>query len=781
MVGPPSHEDPSSQQFSTLASTVQWGSTSTATEEVARSKKKTKPSSAIWNYFDQSDRGRQCIFCKKFLASSQMYQSTAAESHLLQCKVFESKNVDALHELVIKHAECRTQIGKQKSMQQRIAALKTTYAERWSERSTGQQTIIESSDRCTRKRKEQVDQRILDFVYETASPFTIVDDPSFHSLIKSLNCAYPHLPSRREVGSVRNIERKFQEVRRKVELEIERWSSITLAFDGWTSVSHDTLINVVYQSLNGQAFLAGSHNLTLERSTTKKIIECLQPYLEKEDKPYRFEDGESKICGLCSDSASNMRATRKHFEKVCSVGNEGCRFHSMDLVAKKFFEGSAFMRSTCSLVNFLSDWIRSRSWINASGREIAESGPQFQFASIVTCSHTRKLSLCRVMDRLCTSRATISYLLDKNFNNRFGKAAKADKEAADNIMRMTGSENFIQEIAKVKVRMWHALEVIVKLTRGLEYIQRLSESSTTTRSYLYMNVFHMKRYANSLRIPTEFKFLKTSFVNCVEEETRKYTASDLISLLLDPRRCEVIIEKGQRRKIETVFSKDYELWSQSLLDLNKLAEKIKDEDPLYASVQDKDKLSEDIRRQVHLFDSRLEKPNIEPIFESALYLHPWAWWRFHGRKEKEFIYLYPLAKRSLGMAVTSSGVERINSQYLKVHSKLRNRLGAEKAYMLAYIYINSRQLREMKQPLPAEGTFSDIQRKWEIMKEEGIEEDVEEESDVDDYADCDKTETEYKKIEYDEEESSSSQSADEEQSPESSDISQEISDVLNDL
>ena len=45
----------------------------------------------------------------------------------------------------------------------------------------------------------------------------------------------------------------------------------------------------------------------------------------------------------------------------------------------------------------------------------------------------------------------------------------------------------------------------------------------------------------------------------------------------------------------------------------------------------------------------------------------------------------------------------------------------------------------------------------------------------------DKTETEYKKIEYDEEESSSSQSADEEQSPESSDISQEISDVLNDL
>ena len=99
--------------------------------------------------------------------------------------------------------------------------------------------------------------------------------------------------------------------------------------------------------------------------------------------------------------------------------------------------------------------------------------------------------------------------------------------------------------------------------------------------------------------------------------------------------------------------------------------------------------------------------------------------------------------------------------------------------------MNSRELRTQKPPWPTTESFSEIEQQW-LRFAEDLEADLEESAlrdtdlDVEEYldfeGDYEKTEVaEYKKVEYDEE-----------QSPESSDIisqdiSQEISDVLNDL
>jgi len=63
---------------------------------------------------------------------------------------------------------------------------------------------------------------------------------------------------------------------------------------------------------------------------------------------------------------------------------------------------------------------------------------------------------------------------------------------------------------------------------------------------------------------------------------------------------------------------------------------------------------------------------------------PIAWW--HSQSERLTDRLFTLFDQLLSAIASSAGVERVFSTFGPVHSKLRSRLGIEKAGKLVFVY-----------------------------------------------------------------------------------------------
>ncbi|XP_050710213.1 uncharacterized protein LOC126994981 [Eriocheir sinensis] len=87
---------------------------------------------------------------------------------------------------------------------------------------------------------------------------------------------------------------------------------------------------------------------------------------------------------------------------------------------------------------------------------------------------------------------------------------------------------------------------------------------------------------------------------------------------------------------------------------------------------------------------KAELPPFQPYMFSAHSLNagPLAWWLSLGKIVEDKNYFSDLVRKLFTTTASSSGVERIFSSFGLVHSKLRNRLGIEKAAKLVFIYKN---------------------------------------------------------------------------------------------
>ena len=744
--------------------------------EALAKRRRTKPVSSVWDEFLKREDGTSCVHCGTKLNDSQGKQTTAAETHLLFCQRFEKANSDVLRELVMKHKGGNTSVTRTKTVFNRVEHLLETYSEKWKGCADSRQSKLHKGDSCTRSRKDEIDKKLMAMFYEEGLSFRLIESPGLQQVIQTLNTSYPIQRglTRKQIGSLKHIEEYYEATMKRVHAEIKNWPTITVACDGWKSISGRSILNICMVGLQGSAFLVASIDMSSKRCTAENLTAAVKPYLMQRGECFE-ENGVSKIVGCCSDNASAYRKTRESFAQL-GFGSENCHFHVIDLVASKFFKSSPMIELLCMVVNWVCDFINMRPWVNAAGQELNKAMP---FKRIVTMSSTRKMSQTRVMARLLYSRAAISFLFNSR-SERFANSSKEVKEEAERIRTMTATDEFEQDIQGKTIKFWKVLWEIVQITRGLEHVQRLYESSACSRSTCYMHLMHLEQFVKKKKInETE---LKKDFLSCLGNEREKYMKRDLISVFLDPRRSETIERKGLKRKVDTVF-RDYMLWADAIDQVVQLGLSLRESESSYKIFSDAHCLGQAVRKQAHELDNDMQQLVVDRKFDSGLHVHPLNWWLRYGKEM--YPLLYPIARITIGLSVTSSGVERVNSMYLNVHSKNRNRLHQRKAFLLSAIYVNSRELRTQKPPLPATESFSEIEQQW-LRFAEDLEADLEESAlrdtdlDVEEYldfeGDYEKTEVaEYEKVEYDEE-----------QSPESSDIisqdiSQEISDVLNDL
>ena len=651
------------------------GSQSQSGVSSGRKRNRMAPS---WDHFEEncSEDGTHSLTCRYCATDilkgrqSKWDKTAFLDRHLIFCDEVP------LHEGILGHLIAKhggtgkpTQLSKVLAVADRINVLKrrlNTGQHQPGQHHLGPLDQFIPRDHFDLQRQESVKAAIQSFVLKAGLPFAVVEEPTFLNLLRTLNAGVTatFMPSRRSIASESAVAAVHEDIMNEVFARIKEWPSTTLVVDGWTSVTQRTLLNVVVvNAMSGESYLLDSVDLSTKVKTTKTLLDSLHGYI---DNP------ELKICGITSDSAANFKKLREDVMFQYGISSSPCLFHKIDLIAGRLLEHETTEKAVAQALQMVT-WVKNHRYMHARAKEIAKNQSE-SFNVLVLPSMTRKASYAKVLRRLLKGRAIINM-------------AFASDDVQERIRSLSGPkkvEAFAVRDLFMKDTNWETFKGLAVVMHQVESAQRVAERSWVSRSEMFWITTCLSRqWARQGRPGVRRDILQIAHETMTSKLKEFSSKFDLLSFFLDPRRSEKIVEDP----VDV-----HDCWSDCHVMALQIARILRMRELYYTDVDEGD-----MQRRINLamghFQMAIEKKrkgkkNGPMMFSNDA--HPLMWWILHGKRS--FPLLTPIALRTLGVSPTASSVERVNSQMIYIHSKLRNRLSSDKARMLTQIYVNGREL-----------------------------------------------------------------------------------------
>ncbi|XP_061794367.1 E3 SUMO-protein ligase ZBED1-like isoform X1 [Nerophis lumbriciformis] len=173
-------------------------------------------------------------------------------------------------------------------------------------------------------RKQMLDEALLNFIVTDCQPLSIVESEGFRELVQVLEPSYV-LPTRKTIK--KTLEKKYEEERERVKLEVQQAVAVSITADMWTSVNMEAYLALTCHYINDN----------LQLCTSVLGVQYF-PQSHTADNLAQVKRGmmadwaiTNKVKCFVTDAAPNMIASTRQLQIRHSI----CIAHSLNLLVRK--------------------------------------------------------------------------------------------------------------------------------------------------------------------------------------------------------------------------------------------------------------------------------------------------------------------------------------------------------------------------------------------------------------------------------------------------------------
>lgn len=303
-------------------------------EKKKRKGKQGKQFSEVWQHIK---RGKEvssgsyegtCSYCNEFW---NIARPTKLRSHLaVECKKCPEEITTKFVNLILNEEN-----NENKNKKIKVESLQTT--------------LNFEKSKISEAKSKEIDNVLVKAFVCCNLAFSIIENPFFIELIKTLCNGY-NIPTRRRLAT-ELLERETIRVNLKVEKILQDSSNLTLAIDGWTSLTGRSYWNFVILTSMRQEYLYKICDLTEEKHTGQLLAEEILKVISS--------IGTNKFVAIITDNGSNVTLARKlitnQFPKIFNIR---CVAHCVNLISHDFLKHN-FAEQTLKYCNILVKFFKN--------------------------------------------------------------------------------------------------------------------------------------------------------------------------------------------------------------------------------------------------------------------------------------------------------------------------------------------------------------------------------------------------------------------------------------
>lgn len=287
-----------------------------------RKKRAGRPAGKIWEWFEKGEQiskgyySATCTFCET-------YWNTAVPSKLKKHLAYDCEKVDSDTKIKVLVLLINDQADSDDDN-----STKSTSTTKINKRQITQTDVDDENEYfpTSSSKEDQINKALVKLFICCNLPFALIEHPFFHEFIKTLRTSY-HLPSRWILSNTlftQEIARIDVKVTRIIEKEI----NLTIAFDGWTNSSGQSIYDYCLITEERKEYLWLSKNYS-------NIPHHTGTFLGNEIIKIVDKIGPEKLAAVVSDHAPDARVARRILnEKYPHILNIRCIAHSINLITK---------------------------------------------------------------------------------------------------------------------------------------------------------------------------------------------------------------------------------------------------------------------------------------------------------------------------------------------------------------------------------------------------------------------------------------------------------------
>ena len=247
-----------------------------------------RPKDPIWQHFDLVEDGtKKSAQCQKCLVT-QSVKVCRMKAHYEKCRK-QSTSVYELNDNQQAPVVSLVQAIPQKHTPTEHAAAPPPKCIQ-----TGLDDRIVRTPTST---KELIDDKVAEYMFACNLPFSLVEHPSFKSLLTVLHPGYQ--PPARTAISSKHLDKTHEKLQAHMKTSLTG-KEVTMQQDGWSTLQNDPVIATSI-TCEGKGYFIDAKNTETEKKTAEKCKEMLQDSKTYAETMYGY-----KVKSVVTDNAKNM-------------------------------------------------------------------------------------------------------------------------------------------------------------------------------------------------------------------------------------------------------------------------------------------------------------------------------------------------------------------------------------------------------------------------------------------------------------------------------------------
>ncbi|GBC50085.2 ribonuclease H-like domain-containing protein [Rhizophagus irregularis DAOM 181602=DAOM 197198] len=320
-----------------------------------------------------------------------------------------------------------------------------------SSRDFGSEDASIPSPENNKKRKIQVEQRELTDWFESAKitpqkeasitralvcaftccgiSFSIIENPFFIEFLHEMRPGY--VPPSCELLSGRFLNQETARINKKVKKIIEDSENLTLAIDGWTSLSGASIYNYIILTPDREQYLYSLNDYSSDYHTGEFLASEITNIIGK--------IGSEKITALVTDNAANcIKAREIVISQFSNIIDLRCIAHFINLITKQIM-GHDMAKQTIKSCNRIISFFKQSHIV---GKLLADAATTLQIegGGLKTYSETRWTSMYEAANSVSRLQIALEHVLMNNPDEITNKSVKRSIKGSEffvNVNKLT--------------------------------------------------------------------------------------------------------------------------------------------------------------------------------------------------------------------------------------------------------------------------------------------------------------------------------------------------------
>ena len=287
-----------------------------------------RPISKIWDYFIKGDQSNNKGYYSATCSFCDFIWNVGKPSKLKRHLAYQCKQVDSDTRINILMSLTKEAIDSDDDDDTASTSTTKTNKKRKASDSSSQTNLDEHYDNfpTSLSKEDQINTALVKMFVCCNLPFSLIEHPFFIEFIKSIRNTYS-LPSRWVLSNTL-FDQEISRINLKLEKIINQETNITIAFDGWTNLTGQSIYDYCLITEERKEYLWCTKNYS-------EISHHTGAFLGEEIISIVDNIGPKKLAAVVSDNAPDARVARKLLcEKYPHILNIRCMAHCINLITK---------------------------------------------------------------------------------------------------------------------------------------------------------------------------------------------------------------------------------------------------------------------------------------------------------------------------------------------------------------------------------------------------------------------------------------------------------------